>query len=92
MAAACRTVHEILEMYGELDAHLEQLDLLMLAKQELGGFAPVRRMFPAVLDQAGRVSVNLKAEHELIWLSRPLQAAAAISFYEIHVPSNSSHT
>ena len=40
-------------------SYLKQLDLLVLAEQELGGLTPVRRMLPAMLDEAGRMAVYL---------------------------------
>lgn len=39
--------------------HLENLHLLVLAHRELGALRPVRRVLPPVLDQAGRVTVDL---------------------------------
>jgi hypothetical protein len=41
--------------------NLEKLDLLMLGQDILGGLSPVRRVFPAVLDQAVGMLVLLSA-------------------------------
>jgi hypothetical protein len=38
---------------------LEELHLLMFAENKFGGFPPVGCMFPAVLDEARRMAVNL---------------------------------
>lgn len=38
----------------------EELDLLVLAQHEFGGFAPLRSVFPAVLDEAGWMAVDLR--------------------------------
>jgi len=37
---------------------LEELDLLMLGKQEFRSLSPVRAVLPSMLDEAARVSVN----------------------------------
>jgi hypothetical protein len=55
---------------------LEELDLLVLALHELGGLAPVRRVLPAVLDQAARVLVLLGAV--LAHVDLPALAAGAL--------------
>ena len=48
----------------------------MLAEQELGGFAPVWGMLPAMLDETGRVPVHFRAalalEDRAPFLSRAL--------------------
>ena len=48
------------ELIVQASSHLEELDLLMLAQDELGRFAPVWSVFPAVFDQARWMSVNLQ--------------------------------
>lgn len=39
---------------------LEKLHLLMLAQHKLRRFAPMRRVLPPVLDEAGRVTIDLR--------------------------------
>ena len=39
--------------------YLQELNLLVFAQKKFRGLAPVRGVFPTVLDQAGRVAVDL---------------------------------
>ena len=39
--------------------YLEQLHLLVLTESKLGGFTPVWRVLPTVLDEGRRVAINL---------------------------------
>lgn len=41
------------------ERYFEKLHLLVFAEYKFGGFAPVRGMFPPMLDEARRVAVYL---------------------------------
>ena len=49
---------------GQDGSRLHELDLLMLAEKELRGFGPVGIVFPAVLDEAVWVAIDLYGSSE----------------------------